>query len=92
MKKTFSQVTVKDAAQGLVEAVFARFDVIDKDGDITVKGAFTDGASCVISAYGHKSWEGALPVGKGTIHEVGDTAVFSGQFFLNTSHGRDTGS
>lgn len=90
MKKTFSQVTVKDAAQGLVEAVFARFDVIDKDGDITVKGAFADGASCVISAYGHKSWEGALPVGKGTIHEVGDTAVFSGQFFLNTTHGRDT--
>ena len=90
MKKTMSQVQIKDAAKGQVEALFARLDVIDKDGDVTVKGAFTEGASCVISAYGHKSWEGALPVGKGTIHEVGDTAVFRGQFFLNTTHGRDT--
>ena len=42
-----------------------------------------------MSAYGHTSWDGALPVGKGAISEVGDWAVFKGGFFLNTSGGRD---
>lgn len=89
MKKALTNVTIKDVDLGLVEAVFSRFDVIDLDGDITRKGAFTDGAPVVISAYGHKSWEGQLPIGKGTIHEQGDVAVLKGQFFINTTHGRD---
>lgn len=88
--KAFRQVEVKDAAQGTVSAVFATLDVVDKDGDITVKGAFSQGAAVKISAFGHKSWEGALPVGKGTIREVGNDVVFDGQFFMNTTHGRDT--
>lgn len=90
MKKTFTDVVIKDASQGLVEAVFSRFDVVDKDGDITDRGAFTEGAAVVISAYGHKSWDGELPVGHGTIHEQGDVAVMRGQFLMNTTHGRDT--
>lgn len=90
MRKSLTNVTIKNADLGEIEAVFSRFDVIDLDGDVTVKGAFTEGAPVVISAYGHMSWEGHLPVGRGTIHEVGDTAVLKGQFFLNTTHGRDT--
>ena len=89
MKKSLSQVQIKDADQGLIEAVFSTFDVVDKDGDVTRKGAFSEGAAVVISAYGHKSWEGALPVGKGTIHETDDGAVMRGEFFLNTTHGAD---
>jgi hypothetical protein len=89
MKKALTDVTIKNADLGLVEAVFSRFDVIDKDGDVTRKGAFREGAAVVISAYGHKSWEGQLPIGKGTIHELDDVAVLKGQFFMNTTHGRD---
>lgn len=99
--KTITSVRIKDADQGLVEVVFASHlvdrsqlktapaDVIDKDGDVTLKGAFTAGQPVVISAYGHGSWEGKLPLGKGTIREDGDLAVMDGQFFMETTHGRD---
>jgi hypothetical protein len=101
-KKAVARVRVKDADQGIVEAVFASHlitqaelktapaDVIDKDGDVTLKGAFTAGQAVVISAYGHKSWEGKLPVGKGVIREEGDLAICEMQFFMDTTHGRDT--
>lgn len=90
MKKTLSNVTVKDADQGLVEAVFSTFNVIDKDGDVTVPGAIKDGTKVVISAYGHASWGGALPVGKGVIKTTDTEAILEGQFFMDTTHGRDT--
>lgn len=99
-KKSFTRVRVKDATLGIVEAVFASNLVdsiasatakdIDKDGDITLKGAFTDGQPVVISAFGHGSWEGKLPVGKGVIREVGNEAVCEMQFLMDTAHGADT--
>lgn len=85
-----SRVTIKNADEGVVEAVFATLGVIDRDGDVITKGAIEHGAKVTISAYGHKSWEGALPVGTGTISEIGDEAVVSAQFFLDTDAGRDT--
>lgn len=88
--KQLVRVEIKDAAKGEVEAVFATLNTKDKDNDVTPPGAFTDGAPVRISAFGHKSWEGALPVGKGTIREIGNEAVFKGQFFMNTTSGRDT--
>lgn len=88
--KSFARVEIKDATTGEVEAVFATLNVKDHDGDVTVPGAFESGAACVISAYNHKSWEGALPVGKGTIHEIGDEVVMKGQFFMGTTGGRET--
>lgn len=88
--KSLSRVQIKDADQGIVEAVFSTFDVIDLDGDVTRKGAFTEGAPVVISAYGHRSHDGELPVGKGTIHEVDNQAIMRGQFFLDTVAGVDT--
>lgn len=90
MKKTLSNVTVKDADQGLVEAVFSTFNVIDKDGDVTLPGAIKDGTEVVISAYGHGSWDGRLPVGKGVIRATDTEAVIEGQFFMDTTHGSDT--
>lgn len=83
-------VNVKDADQGLVEAVFSTFNVIDHDGDVTLPGAFTDGEEVRISAYGHASWGSVLPVGKGHIRVDADRAVLEGEFFLNTTAGRDT--
>lgn len=88
--KSLARVEVKDADSGEVEAVFATLNVIDSDGDVTVKGAFADGTSVVISAYGHTSWQGKTPVGVGTIHEVGEEAILKGQFFMDTTEGRDT--
>jgi len=75
---------------GEVTAIFSTFDVVDHDGDVTLPGAFTDGAKVRISAYNHTSWQGALPVGKGVIHTTETEAVMEGQFFMNTAQGRDT--
>ncbi|MFE0101163.1 HK97 family phage prohead protease [Streptomyces sp. NPDC059009] len=89
-RKSLSGVEIKDADRGEVRAVFSTMGVRDHDGDFTREGAFTDGTKVAISAYGHKSWEGALPVGKGVIRVKGKKAVLEGQFFMNTQHGKDT--
>lgn len=89
-KKSLISVEVKDAAKGEVEAVFATLNVKDHDNDVTVKGAFEEGAEVVISSYNHGVWKGALPVGKGSVHEVGDKVILKGQFFMGTQGGRDT--
>ena len=89
VKSLTARVEIKDADKGTVDCVFATTGVKDKDGDVTVKGAFSN-EDVVISAYGHASWGGALPTGKGAIREVGDEAVMSGQFFMDTMHGADT--
>lgn len=90
MNKTISGFTVKSAEKGEVEAVFSTFNVIDKDGDVTLPGAIKDGAEVVISAYGHQSHYGALPVGKGVIRTTDTEAILNGTFFLNTTAGRET--
>lgn len=43
-----------------------------------------------MSAYGHTSWVGALPPGRGTISERSGWGVFDGMFLMDTTHGRDT--
>jgi HK97 family phage prohead protease len=88
--KTLCGVEVKSADSGEVTAVFSTLGVVDSDGDVTRKGAFTDGAPVVISAYGHTSWSGALPVGKGVIRADDTKAVLEGAFFMDTTAGRDT--
>lgn len=84
------RVEVKDADKGEVTAVFSTFNVVDSDGDVTVPGAFDDGAEVLISAYGHASWSGALPAGMGKIRTTDTEAILDGQFFLDTAHGADT--
>lgn len=88
--KHLSRVEIKDEDRGEVAAIFSTFDVVDSDGDVTLKGAFVDGAPVVISAYGHRSWAGELPVGKGHIRELSTEAVMEGRFFLDTQKGLDT--
>lgn len=90
-KKSFAcSVKIKDAVKGEVSAVFSTFDVIDKDGDVTPASAMQDGAEFVVSAYGHKSWEGVLPVGKGSIRTTKSEAIADMEFFMDTTQGRDT--
>lgn len=88
IRKALGQVTIKNADLGEVEAVFATFNVVDHDGDLTVPEAITDGAKCVISQYGHTSWAGELPVGHGTITKTATEAIFTGTFLMGTPHGR----
>lgn len=88
--KRIQSVEIKDADKGEVSAVFSTFNVVDKDGDVTLPGAFSDGAEVVVSAYGHTSWSGALPVGTGRIRTTDIEAIADMKFFLDTAAGRDT--
>jgi hypothetical protein len=91
--KTISGVRIKDAELGTVTAVFATFDVVDKDGDLTKADAIADGQRVIISAWQHASWQkggaASLPVGYGTIVNNGKEAILEGQFLMETTHGRD---
>lgn len=89
METKAAQLKVADEATGEVTAVFATLGVIDKHGDVTRPGAFSD-EDVLISAYGHESWFGQMPVGKGRISEVGNEAIFRGKFFMDTQAGQDT--
>lgn len=88
--KRLNRVEIKDADKGEVSAIFATFNAKDSDGDVTLPGAFEVGAVVPISAYGHTSWQGALPVGKGKIRETKTEAILDGKFFLDTTDGADT--
>lgn len=87
--KSLSGVEIKSESKGEVEAVFSTFGVLDHDLEVTDPAAFTNGAECLISAYNHQTWQGAMPVGKGRIEVGPQGAVLKGQFFMNTTHGRD---
>jgi len=81
-----------DGPEGSFAAVFCTMNVVDKQGDMILPGAFGE-QRVIISAYGHGSWgEGvnALPVGKGRIYEKGNDALVEGQFLLETTAGRET--
>lgn len=95
--KALTGVSIKNADEGVIEAVFATFNIKDLDGDVTLPGAFEDGAEVQISSFGHASWGPSRgsssvpqpPVGKGQIKVVGDEARLEGRFFLKTQAGRD---
>jgi HK97 family phage prohead protease len=71
---------------GALRAVFSTFDVRDKDRDVTLKGAFEDGASVrLLPAH---DWA-HYAIGRGVIMTDARQAVFNGHFNLNTTAGRD---
>lgn len=80
-----------DEDKGVVTAVFAQMNVVDRGGDVILSGAFGE-QEVVVSTYDHGSslpFRGDLPVGKGRIFEKGDEAIAELQFFLNTKSGRE---
>jgi HK97 family phage prohead protease len=87
-KKTFHAPIVlkEDGEEGTFKSVFAQFNVIDHDGDVTQPGAFLDGAEAVVEGWNH-DW--GLPVGKGVIHSNEREAWIEGRFFLDTVQGKD---
>src|SRR3990167_7190394 len=88
-RKAFTPHDLKLDDAGSIAFAFAQLNVIEKDGDVTLPGAFP-AKDVPMSAYGHTSWDGALPVGKGSISEQDEWAVFTGQFFMDTTAGRET--
>lgn len=77
--------------EGTVTAVIATLDVIDADGDVTHHGAFDPSDQLKISRWNHSSaWgPGDLPVGVGSVKEVGDKVIFEGQLNLDMEAGRE---
>jgi hypothetical protein len=78
----------KAEKEGSFRATFSRFDVVDRDGDVTLADAFTRGQEVRIAQWGH-NW-GAPAVGKGAIDFDGERAWVDGAFFLDTTAGKDT--
>ncbi len=89
-RKTIDGFEIKDAARGEVVAVVSTMNVVDRDGDVVLKGAIVDGAVVKLSAYGHDViTEGKPPVGRGVISIEGDRAIMKGRYFMSTERGRD---
>jgi len=88
--KQLDRIEIKNVDKGEVSAVFSTFNVLDSDNDVTLPGAFDEGAEVPISAYGHASWQGALPVGIAKIRQTDSEAVFDGHFFMDIPAARDT--
>lgn len=88
-RKSFAPHDFKLSETGEVEAAFAQMNVVDFGKDVSLPGSFPAGKAVPMSAYGHTSWDGVLPIGKGSISEQGDWAVFSGGFFMDTEQGRN---
>lgn len=89
-RKSMTGLEFKAGPAGSFRATLATFNVVDKDGDVTMPGAFPIGKEVLVSAYQHTSWQGALPVGKGVVGADDHTAWIDGKFFLNTTPGKDT--
>lgn len=88
LKSTGAAQLKKLTDTGDVVVAFAQLNVVDRDGDITLPGALTP-KSVPMSAYGHMSWAGELPTGRGDIREEGDWGIFDGKFFMDTEQGRN---
>lgn len=89
LRKSFTPFEFKLSETGDVTVAFSRFGVIDSDNDVTFPGSMPIGKSVPMSAYGHTSWDGALPTGKGTISEIGDLGILDGAYFMETDQGRN---
>lgn len=87
--KTFRLSDFKtEGDAGSFRATIATLNVIDKDDDVSLPGAFKVGQEVKIAPWGH-NW-GDLPVGKGVIGADETHAWVDGQFFLETDAGMQT--
>ena len=83
--KSTLRVEWKADKPGDFRAVFATLGVIDRDGDVTIPGAFKEGQEVAIASWGH-DWA-TLPVGEGIIHSNDKEAWVDGTFYLDTPQG-----
>ena len=80
-------IELKDDS-GQVEAVFSIFNSLDSDGDVVMPGAVKSGFknNQVPMVWSHK-WD--MPIGKGTIAQDDNKAIFKGEFFMDTESGKE---
>jgi hypothetical protein len=77
-------MTTPTPPAGSITATIATFGVVDKDGDVLVKGCVPDGTPVVISGWGHSAMiDARVPVGVGTLHSAGDELRVRGTLFLD---------
>ena len=93
MQKTWSapvEIKADGDNAGAFTARISTLNVIDKDNDVTVSGAFEGNDPVRVSRFNHSSAvRDDLPVGVATIEEVGDQVIAEGQLNLDTVGGRD---
>lgn len=87
-RKGLLSFELKAEKEGAFRATFATFNVVDRDFDVTLPDAFTRGQAVRVAQWGH-NW-GAPAIGKGAIDFDGEKAWIDGEFFLDTTVGRDT--
>lgn len=86
VKKHSAPLEVKfDDDAGSVRAAFARFNVKDSDGDVTLPGFFGEQEVAIVESH-----DNTKRVGRGRIFEDGDLAVLEGKYFLDTQQGRES--
>jgi hypothetical protein len=79
-------IEIKDVTpQGIVVAAFSTLNVIDKDGDVTLPGFFGQQETAMVPAHDWRS----VPLGKGTIKEIGDKAVAELKMNLDLQAAKD---
>jgi hypothetical protein len=71
--------------RGEGQAVFSSLDKIDKDGDVTLKGAFGEQVVPLVAAH---EWS-ETPIGKARIHEEGNEAIADFQMNLDNDLGKN---
>jgi hypothetical protein len=74
---------------GTFTAQIATLNLIDKDADVTLPGAFAESGPVRVSRFNHSSAvRDDLPVGVATIKEVGDAVIAEGKLNLDSVGGR----
>ena len=84
-----ARLELKADADGVFRCVFSTLGVVDKQGDVTLPGAFEKGATAAVSHFMHSSWADRLPVGEGTIDSNAKEAWLDGAFWLDTPSGSE---
>lgn len=91
MLKTWTGPTeLKDDDTGTFAARIATLGIVDKDSDVTVKGAFDNANTVRVSRFNHSSAiRDDLPVGVAKIREDGDAVIAEGKLNLASAGGRE---
>ncbi len=89
MERKSIRVELKEESPGDFVARIAQLDIMDKDADVILPGAFPEGKDVLVSAYQHGSWMGELNVGRAVVKEDGEFALGEGQFYLTTGTGKE---
>jgi hypothetical protein len=86
MKKYRKTIEIKELKDsGVIRAVIATLNVIDKDGDVTLPGAFGEQEVVVVPAH---DWS-HIPIGKGVIREEGNQAIAEIQMNMGIASGQE---